>query len=90
MELGLKKDEVKIVPYNAQWKSEFERVKKLMLHVLNVNESQIEHIGIAAIKGMKAKPYNRYFVGECIRMYSSGLKGFIVNWILPLTCGKGK
>jgi len=70
MELGLKKDEVKIVPYNAQWKSEFERVKKLMLHVLNVNESQIEHIGSTAIKGMKAKPIIDILLGvenlQCI------------------------
>ena len=56
MELGLKKDEVKIVPYNAQWTCEFERIKESMLHVLNVNENQIEHIGSTAIKGIKAKP----------------------------------
>ena len=56
MELGLKKDEVKIVPYNAQWTCEFERVKESILHVLNVNENQIEHIGSTAIKGIKAKP----------------------------------
>ena len=56
MELGLKKDEVKIVPYNAQWTCEFERVKESMLHVLNVNENQIQHIGSTAIKGIKAKP----------------------------------
>ena len=56
MELGLKKDEVKIVLYNAQWPCEFARVKRSMLHVLNVNENQIEHIGSTAIKGIKAKP----------------------------------
>ena len=56
MELGLKKDEVKIVPHHAQWSCEFERVKRSMLHILNVNEKRIEHIGSTAIKGIKAKP----------------------------------
>lgn len=56
MELGLKKDEVKIVPYNAQWTCEFERIKESMLRVLDVKENQIEHIGSTAIKGIKAKP----------------------------------
>ena len=35
---------------------EFERVKESVLHVLNVHESQIEHIGSTSIEGIKAKP----------------------------------
>ena len=70
MELGLKKDEVKIVPYDVNWKGEFERVKESVLHVLNVHESQIEHIGSTSIEGIKAKPIIDILLGvenlECI------------------------
>ncbi|WP_332646585.1 GrpB family protein [Lysinibacillus sp. 54212] len=56
MKLGLNKDEVKIVQYDPEWPSEFERVKKSILGVLNVCEDRIEHIGSTAIEGIKAKP----------------------------------
>ncbi len=88
MELGLKKDEVKIVPHHAQWSCEFERVKRSMLHILNVNEKRIEHIGSTAIKGIKAKPIIDILLGmEDLAGYQSRhRKSFTLNWILPITC----
>ncbi|WP_397537757.1 GrpB family protein [Rummeliibacillus pycnus] len=56
MKLGLGKNEVKIVPYEIEWKDEFSRVKKDILLHTNVNENQIEHIGSTAIVEMPAKP----------------------------------
>ncbi|MGG0658584.1 GrpB family protein [Rummeliibacillus pycnus] len=56
MKLGLGKNEVKIVPYEIEWKDEFARVKKEILLHTNINENQIEHIGSTAIVGMAAKP----------------------------------
>ncbi|MFJ8262586.1 GrpB family protein [Rummeliibacillus sp. NPDC094406] len=56
MKLGLGKNEVKIVPYEIEWKDEFTRVKKEILLHTNVNENQIEHIGNTAIVEMPSKP----------------------------------
>ncbi|HWI48580.1 MAG TPA: GrpB family protein [Rummeliibacillus sp.] len=56
MQLGLGKNEVKIVPYETEWKNEFARVKKEILLYTNSNENQIEHIGSTAITEMPAKP----------------------------------
>ncbi|MEO4052183.1 GrpB family protein [Solibacillus sp. CAU 1738] len=63
MELGLTKDEVKIVPYNAEWKNEFDRIKVAILQTTNINDNQIEHIGSTAIVEMKAKPIIDILVG---------------------------
>lgn len=56
MELGLKKDEVKVVPYTADWGTEFLKVKKEIHQCTDISKNRIEHIGSTAIKDMLAKP----------------------------------
>ncbi|WP_260398073.1 GrpB family protein [Peribacillus simplex] len=45
MNLGLKKDEVKVVPYTDDWPREFLRVKKEIHQDTNINENHIQQIG---------------------------------------------
>jgi len=63
MQLGLFKDEVKIVPYEEGWKSEFIKVKNDLMEHGNLKDKQIEHIGSTSIKGMVAKPVIDIMVG---------------------------
>lgn len=56
MKLGLKNDEVKIVPYTAEWHSEFLKVKEEIHLKAGISEDRIEHIGSTAIEDMLAKP----------------------------------
>lgn len=56
MELGLKKNEVRLVPFSELWQSEFIRVKQEIIKHTNINEHCIEHIGSTAILNMMAKP----------------------------------
>ncbi|MEK4628560.1 GrpB family protein [Solibacillus sp. FSL R7-0682] len=63
MKLGLKKEEVILVPYEKEWKNEYERVKKEILNYVNLEPNQIEHIGSTAINGMKAKPIIDILIG---------------------------
>ena len=56
MKLGLKRDEVRLAPYNEEWQKEFERVKKELVGSGVFQEEQVEHIGSTAIRGMDAKP----------------------------------
>jgi len=56
MELGLKKNEVRLVPFSELWESEFNRVKQEITKHTNINDHCIEHIGSTAILNMIAKP----------------------------------
>lgn len=56
MKLGLKNNEVKIVPYTSDWHEEFLKVKKEISKSTHIEENRIEHIGSTAIKDMQAKP----------------------------------
>lgn len=56
MELGLERDEVKIIPYDKLWEKEFYYQKSLIINSLNIEDFRIEHIGSTAIKTMSAKP----------------------------------
>ncbi|WP_274309884.1 GrpB family protein [Solibacillus daqui] len=63
MNLGLKKDEVKLVPYNENWKSAFLIVKKELIECVKLQGSQIEHIGSTSIEGIQAKPIIDILIG---------------------------
>lgn len=56
MKLGLRGNEVKIVPYTKEWQYEYSRIKNEILKNTNLQEHQIEHIGSTAIEGIRAKP----------------------------------
>lgn len=63
MELGLEKNEVKLFPYTAEWKKEFNRVKQQIIVVTGLGENRIQHIGSTAITNMPAKPIIDILVG---------------------------
>lgn len=63
MRLGVKRNEVKIVPYTAEWKEEFAEAKAQIQHHTELRDMRIEHIGSTAIKGMHAKPLIDILVG---------------------------
>ena len=63
MKLGLTNDEVKLVPYDNEWKNEFLRVKQEIINHTNLNHESIQHIGSTSIVGMMAKPILDMVVG---------------------------
>jgi GrpB-like predicted nucleotidyltransferase (UPF0157 family) len=82
--LGLKKDEVRLVDYTSEWNEEFIRVKKEIIANTHLKENQVEHIGSTAIKSMSAKPILDILIGvddlqNFNRTIISGLKkvGFL-------------
>lgn len=56
MILGLKKNEVKLVPYDNEWKNEFIRVRSVIIEHTNIQCDRIQHIGSTSIEGIQAKP----------------------------------
>lgn len=54
--LGLTRGQVKLVPYDPEWKGLFEEEKELLLKHFGDKIIAIEHIGSTAIPGMSAKP----------------------------------
>jgi len=56
MILGLKMSEVKIVPYDREWKNEFVRARSEILEHTNIQLDRIQHIGSTSIEGIQAKP----------------------------------
>lgn len=71
MELGLERNKVKLVPYNKNWKNEFEKVKEIIHNSTGIENDKIEHIGSTAIKNIMAKPLIDILVGveniSCIK-----------------------
>lgn len=63
MKLGLKKDEVILVPHEAGWKREFAETKEKILKHTNLKFHQIEHIGSTSIEGIHAKPIIDIVIG---------------------------
>ncbi|MGA4517974.1 GrpB family protein [Solibacillus silvestris] len=63
MKLGLKKNEVVLVPYEAGWKMEFADTKKKIMEHTNLQSYQIEHIGSTSIEGISAKPVIDIVIG---------------------------
>lgn len=56
MDLGLERDEVRIVPYNKDWSEEFNNQKTALIDKLDIENCRIEHIGSTAIINMASKP----------------------------------
>lgn len=63
MNLGLKKDEVKIVPHDERWQNAFVIAKKELIDCVKLQDMQIEHIGSTSIKGIQAKPVIDIVIG---------------------------
>ena len=63
LNLGLTKDEVKLVPYDDKWKNEFLRVKGEIIKHTNLDSVCIQHVGSTAIVGIMAKPILDMVVG---------------------------
>ncbi len=61
--LGLKKDEIRLELYHAEWKQEFLRIKKNLTDFTLIVGNRIEHIGSTAIEGLAAKPILDIVVG---------------------------
>ena len=47
---------VTVVPYNAAWKSEFEKIRDEIKAALEDTCDAIEHVGSTSVEGMMAKP----------------------------------
>lgn len=56
IKLGLKNNEIKLVPYTEEYHYEFCSVKDEILHTVPSEKNRIEHIGSTAIKGIVSKP----------------------------------
>ncbi|GAB2497723.1 hypothetical protein GCM10008929_18240 [Alkalibacterium psychrotolerans] len=63
MELGLKRNEVRLANHDDGWKEEFEQVKADIVKSTSLNPHQIEHVGSTAIKEIMAKPVIDIVVG---------------------------
>ncbi|GEN50191.1 GrpB family protein [Alkalibacterium pelagium] len=63
MELGLKRNEVKLVRHDPSWKQAFNEVRESLACHTKLNREQIEHIGSTAVEGIKAKPIIDILVG---------------------------
>lgn len=63
MNLGLKRNEVKLVPHNQKWSKEFMKVQIDIQTALDLDFERIEHIGSTAIKEIAAKPILDILVG---------------------------
>lgn len=63
MKLGLKKDEVLLVPHSSEWNAEFSMIKQQIQKHTQIAHERIEHIGSTSIKGIMAKPIVDIVVG---------------------------
>ena len=55
--------EVRIVPYDPQWKAEFEKIKAMIQSYIGEYVESIQHVGSTSIKSIKAKPIIDIAVG---------------------------
>lgn len=55
-ELGIAKNQVKLVDYDPYWNTLFEKIKKSICTATQLQECRIQHIGSTAISNIKSKP----------------------------------
>ena len=65
--IGLKRRNVKLVPYATEWKRLFEKEKALLQAALGNHLLDIQHVGSTAIPGMVAKP--RIDIGVAVESF---------------------
>src|SRR5580658_3541580 len=58
---GLSRGETRVVPYDANWPIQFERIRKRLNSILPT--ARIEHVGSTAVPGCEAKPILDVCVG---------------------------
>ena len=63
MTIGLKRGVVKLLPYDEDWKTEFEAEKQRLFDVFGDKIIAIEHIGSTSMPGAHAKPIIDLLVG---------------------------
>ena len=63
LELGLKGDEIRVVPHEAGWHDAFLAMQQELVVATGLAPSHIEHIGSTAIEGIEAKPIIDSMVG---------------------------
>lgn len=47
---------VVVIPYNGQWKNDFEMIRRYLLTAIKDNIVAIEHVGSTSVEGLSAKP----------------------------------
>jgi GrpB-like predicted nucleotidyltransferase (UPF0157 family) len=47
---------IEVVPYHPEWKTEFERIKKMIWGYIGDYIVTIEHVGSTSVEGLSAKP----------------------------------
>jgi len=45
-----------VVPYDENWKYEFEKIRNELVEALKDNIIEIEHVGSTSVEGLAAKP----------------------------------
>ena len=48
--------EVVVLPYNVQWKDDFEKIKSEIINAIGDLIIGVEHVGSTSVEGMSAKP----------------------------------
>jgi len=61
--IGLKRDSVKLHPYEAKWSLEFEKEKERILKKVGDLVVDVQHIGSTSVPGLTAKPIIDLSVG---------------------------
>ncbi|MFO7637214.1 MAG: GNAT family N-acetyltransferase [Clostridia bacterium] len=51
-----KKKIVRVLPYDPQWKEEFQKIKGMLDEIIGILALGIEHVGSTAVEGLAAKP----------------------------------
>ena len=61
--LGLKRGEVTLLPHNEEWRTEAERLMRILEKVLGSTACDIRHVGSTAVRTIAAKPIIDIAVG---------------------------